>query len=229
MFDFLVNTLEFAPENIFIFGRSIGSGPASFLATKRKNAKMLILLSPFTNLKAVASGFVGFLSFFFKDRFNNLECMEKVTCPTIIIHGKKDKIVGVHQSNTLFEAIPHQYKRLIQPYQMTHNRFKLFEDLLNPISKFCDCLPKKDRQGVQVTFPSLELLEIYKSTTIESQLSQIKQSHVQSPFQYNKKQGNSNLPKKKIDIFSESTVSDSSRYDFPKDKILDDFSKDPFS
>jgi hypothetical protein len=41
-------------EDIYIIGRSIGSGGATFLAN-RKDASKLILISPFTTIPKVAS------------------------------------------------------------------------------------------------------------------------------------------------------------------------------
>ena len=57
------------PSNIIIMGRSIGSGPSTFLASRNKIG-MLILIAPFTNLKDAAKYKVGsFLGRFVKQRF----------------------------------------------------------------------------------------------------------------------------------------------------------------
>lgn len=58
VFDYLINVLQADNNNIFILGRSIGSGPALYLSSKRKAAG-LILLSPFTSIQAVAENLVG--------------------------------------------------------------------------------------------------------------------------------------------------------------------------
>jgi hypothetical protein len=66
-------------NNILVFGRSLGSGPASFLAAK-KNPGMLVLMSPFTSIKDVAGSLVGRWSkFAVKDVFRNKDNMEEVT------------------------------------------------------------------------------------------------------------------------------------------------------
>ncbi len=45
VYDYLTETLKVDEENIFVFGRSIGSGPSLYLSSKRKPG-CLILMSP---------------------------------------------------------------------------------------------------------------------------------------------------------------------------------------
>ena len=80
-------------EDTIIASRSIGSGPACFLASKRK-VGALILISPFTSLRDVVKSMVwSIFSYVIKERFKNIERMEKVNCPTLFIHGKKDNLI----------------------------------------------------------------------------------------------------------------------------------------
>jgi len=70
-FDYLVNEVSFRPEDIFIIGRSIGTGPATFCANKRQPG-MLILISAFLSIKKLAKFYGGkFASFFTPEYFNN--------------------------------------------------------------------------------------------------------------------------------------------------------------
>ena len=39
--------------------------------------------------------------FLIKERFNNSELMESISCPTFILHGKKDTIIPVEHSEEL--------------------------------------------------------------------------------------------------------------------------------
>ena len=58
IFDFLTNKLNILKENIFVFGRSIGTAPAIFLASKRKIGA-LISVSAFTSIRNAAQNLVG--------------------------------------------------------------------------------------------------------------------------------------------------------------------------
>lgn len=68
MFDFLTKVLEIPSSQIFVFGRSIGSGPSSYLSSIRELGG-LVLMSPFTSVKSVAKNLVGFMSFLISDRY----------------------------------------------------------------------------------------------------------------------------------------------------------------
>jgi hypothetical protein len=71
---------------MIIFGRSMGSGPATYLASEHKPGG-LILMSPYTSIKNVVKSKVKWLSFLVAKHFDNKKLMKKVTCPTFIVHG----------------------------------------------------------------------------------------------------------------------------------------------
>lgn len=101
----LTNNLKLKEEEIFIFGRSIGSGPATWLASI-KNPGMLILMSPFTSIRAVAKHLGGNLAkFLVKERFNNVEFIANVRCPVLFIHGKKDTLIPHTQAMKLYGSL----------------------------------------------------------------------------------------------------------------------------
>ena len=90
--------LGFKKQNILILGRSIGTGAATELALKREIG-VLALISPFTSLKDVVKEMVGsFFKFFLKERFNNIENISKINCPTLIVHGTIDSMIPVEHS-----------------------------------------------------------------------------------------------------------------------------------
>lgn len=101
VFDYFTNKLNIHPKDIIIFGRSIGSGPATWLAS-RKNIGALVLMSAFTSIRAVVRDLAGkWAQYLIKERFNNLEHISRVTCPTFLIHGLKDSLISYKQSQDL--------------------------------------------------------------------------------------------------------------------------------
>ena len=69
VFDFLTEILKIDKDHIIVYGRSIGSAPATYLCSQRKPGS-LILMSPFTSLRAVAENLVGnLIKFLVSERY----------------------------------------------------------------------------------------------------------------------------------------------------------------
>lgn len=98
-YDYLVNTLNIEPNKIIIHGRSIGSGPSTYLAS-RKPAAGLILESPFMSAFRVVDA-VSFVPF---SPYNNLARIKQVRCPVLIIHGTHDNVIPFRHGQRLYEA-----------------------------------------------------------------------------------------------------------------------------
>lgn len=169
-YDFLVNELNFHPENIIIFGRSIGTGPATYLASKRISVKMLLLFSPFTRLKEIVKDYFSILSFLVKDRFPNIEHIKNVVCPLLIIHGKKDKIIKWQHSQQLLSEAASKIKKINNPVNMTHNEYKLYDDLIIPAYKFLKIIEKnridRNKESYESHMPKLKIINKYRSSKI---------------------------------------------------------------
>lgn len=86
IYNYITQETNLREKDLLIFGRSMGSGPATFLASKY-NPGGLILMSPYTSIKNVVKSKVWFLSFMVHEHFDNLSRMSNVTCPTFIVHG----------------------------------------------------------------------------------------------------------------------------------------------
>ena len=93
VFDFATNVLKVRESDIFVFGRSIGSSVATYLA-KNRNPCFCALMSPFKSLKQAAIAVVGsFLASFVAERLNNAEMLKDVTMPVFVVHGVQDELI----------------------------------------------------------------------------------------------------------------------------------------
>jgi len=99
VFDYLTTKRSIAPERIIVWGRSIGSGPSSYLAAKHKVGG-LVIESGFTSAFRVMTR-IRLLPF---DRFDNLQNLRHIKCPVLVIHGKQDEIIPFRHGLQLFEA-----------------------------------------------------------------------------------------------------------------------------
>jgi fermentation-respiration switch protein FrsA (DUF1100 family) len=98
-YGFLVETMHIQPNRIIAFGRSVGSGPAADLASRRPVAG-LILESAFTSAFRVMTR-VSILPF---DKFDNLRKIKTVHCSVLIIHGTQDSVINASHGRELFAA-----------------------------------------------------------------------------------------------------------------------------
>ena len=83
-YDYLVRTRK--REDVFVMGRSIGSGGASYLAGNR-DIPLLVLMSPFDTIKNVATGMVGCIGCIVKQHFDNEKELVKFNGRLLVIHG----------------------------------------------------------------------------------------------------------------------------------------------
>ena len=94
-----VTTLGIPPSRIVLFGRSVGSGPATELAA-RLPVGGLVIESGFVSAFRVMTH-VSLLPF---DRFHNLRHLRRVRCPVLVIHGRDDEVIPWSHGQRLFDA-----------------------------------------------------------------------------------------------------------------------------
>ena len=132
IYDFLTDKMKIQSDQIVVFGRSIGSGPATFLS-KERDVSSLILFSPFLSLQKVISEKVSFFSFIVNNKFSNDKWITEVQCPVLFLHGKKDKIVHFTHSQKLSElAVNVKDKYLHISENMGHGKYHVQDDLIKP-------------------------------------------------------------------------------------------------
>jgi abhydrolase domain-containing protein 17 len=100
-YTYLTKQLKIPADRIIIYGRSIGGGSATELAT-RYSVAGLILESTFTSAFRVILPF-PILPF---DKFTNLDKLKKIHCPILVMHGQADKIIPFQHGRSLYAASP---------------------------------------------------------------------------------------------------------------------------
>jgi len=95
---------HYPPQQIVLWGESLGSGVAVALAAERPVGRV-ILEAPFTSALAVAERQYWFLPvrLLMKDPFRSDQRIAKVTAPLLILHGLHDHIVPYALGEKLFE------------------------------------------------------------------------------------------------------------------------------
>jgi pimeloyl-ACP methyl ester carboxylesterase len=96
---FLTGRCGIAPSDIIVLGRSIGSGPACYLAEKFPVGG-LVLEAGFTSAPRVMTR-VRALPF---DPFPNIRRIPNISCPKLFIHGTDDSTIPFSHGKALFAA-----------------------------------------------------------------------------------------------------------------------------
>ena len=99
VYRYVVDTLHVQPSRIVLYGRSVGSGPATDLAA-RLPVGGLVVESAFVSAFRVLTR-VSLLPF---DRFPNLRHIRRVRAPVLVIHGTEDEVIPVSHGRRLYEA-----------------------------------------------------------------------------------------------------------------------------
>lgn len=102
-YDYLITTEHISPDDIILFGRSLGAAIAIDTALKRE-VRSVIMESAFLSTKSIAKTMLLFhlISYFLPPNYNNLEKVKKVDSPKLFIHGDKDEIVPFSMGEQLY-------------------------------------------------------------------------------------------------------------------------------
>lgn len=116
-------------SKIVLFGRSLGSAFASYLGGKN-NPSMIILETPFFNLKDVAEAIapiypIGALLHY---RFRNDRWLEDASSHIFIFHGTEDEVVPYSSGQKLYNSLPEGIAELITIEGGHHNDLSQYDD-----------------------------------------------------------------------------------------------------
>ncbi len=103
----LIEVRQLRPDQVILFGRSLGGAVASWLAV-RVPARGLILESSFSSLPALGTDHypllpVRWLSWY---RYDTQSRLASLSMPVLIAHSRDDRIVGFHHAEVLYESAP---------------------------------------------------------------------------------------------------------------------------
>lgn len=128
---------------IILYGRSMGSGFATKLASTNK-PKMLILDAPYYSLKHVTKRYMPFmpLSVIMRYPMPTYKWLKYVNCPVHIIHGTNDKLIPFSSSIKLSKVRP-ELTRLWSVIGGGHKNLNEFESYHSMLSEIINSRPRK--------------------------------------------------------------------------------------
>ncbi|MBO6121802.1 MAG: alpha/beta hydrolase [Kiritimatiellae bacterium] len=143
LYDWLIETRGFKPEEIIVDGFSIGTGPATELAATCPCGG-LILEAPFLSAPRVVTR-VRLLPV---DPFPNLKRIGDVKCRVLMIHGTGDRVIPYSQGQALFK-LANEPKRFVTVDDGDHNTLvddMGFDNYYELIKEFVDGAGVEPRQ-----------------------------------------------------------------------------------
>ncbi|KAL7477839.1 hypothetical protein ACHAW6_003629 [Cyclotella cf. meneghiniana] len=134
---YLLTVRGLQPEQIVLYGRSLGSGPSCYLAAKTakegRSVAAVILQSPLLSAYRVAFNFrftcIG-------DKFPNVDYAPNIRCPVFIVHGTQDEVVPFWHGEELFMALRKPWRA--KPFWVDGAGHNNIEALLRPTGAFVD-------------------------------------------------------------------------------------------
>lgn len=122
--DYLINNRGIKPENIFIYGHSLGGAIAIDLAIRQPQAAAVITDGTFTSMRALVDR-IPLYRFFPADlilhqNFDSISKLKLLRMPLFLIHGARDQDIPVVMSQVLYDKATVPKKLLILP-EAGHN------------------------------------------------------------------------------------------------------------
>lgn len=101
VYEHVITTLAVPPDDVILMGRSLGSGPTTYLAANHDSFAAVFYIAPLTS----CAGVVGSTASFFLypvDLFPNIRRIGKVQkSPVMILHGTRDEVIPIAHGKAL--------------------------------------------------------------------------------------------------------------------------------
>ncbi len=136
IYDEISQRREVNAAKIFLMGRSLGSGVATYVASERPT-KGLILVTPFDSILNVAQRHYFFLpiSLLLKHPFDNLALAKNLHTPLLAILAEHDEVIPVEHGLNLVKNYAGPKSLVLLP-EATHNDVQIFPQYWESIRDF---------------------------------------------------------------------------------------------
>ncbi|KMZ72747.1 hypothetical protein ZOSMA_15G00850 [Zostera marina] len=143
-YKWLVDTCAVKPEDIILYGQSVGSGPTVDLASRLPNLRAVVLHSPI--LSGLRVMYPVKHTYWF-DIYKNIDKIPAVKCPVLIIHGTADEVVDFSHGKKLWGLCKEKY----EPLWLNggnHCDLETYPEYLRHLKKFTSTVEKPPSQRV---------------------------------------------------------------------------------
>ena len=109
-------------DTIFVIGRSLGSGVATYLATQKPVDK-LVLITPYDSIVEVARAMFSWfpVDLLVRDKYESWKRVDQFTTPTLILSAGQDRVIPPARTKQLIAQFPADQLRVITYPPADHN------------------------------------------------------------------------------------------------------------
>lgn len=132
VYDCLRRDYGIRQEDLILYGQSVGSGPTLHLASRLPRLRAVVLHSAI--LSGIRVLYPVKMTFCF-DIFKNIDKIQLVKCPVLVMHGTNDEIVDWSHGKRLWELCKQKY----EPLWIKgggHCNLELYPEYINHLRKF---------------------------------------------------------------------------------------------
>jgi uncharacterized protein len=108
--DYLIQQQKVSPQQIFLYGESLGGAIALDLAVKQPQAAGLIVQSSFTSMRDIAKwrgfGWLLPVDLLLNQKFDSIAKVRSLQMPVLFVHGTTDEVVPFEMGQRLFATAP---------------------------------------------------------------------------------------------------------------------------
>lgn len=128
---------RYVPKEIFLVGRSLGSGVACYVAANR-TVQGALLITPYDSIENIARSSYPWLpvSLLLKHRFNSLQYLDRISCPLLVIYGGQDRVVPPARTENLLHHIAAAKKHSIYIERADHTTIDMYPEYWQAILGF---------------------------------------------------------------------------------------------
>ena len=133
-------------DDVVLYGESLGAAIATQMAIERK-VGALVLEAPFASIPLSARDRFPLFAFdiLIKDKFANIDKIDRINTPLFIIHGARDRVTPQRFGRMLFDRA-REPKSALWPTEAGHNDLAQF-GMIEAVLRFLDALPPSASKG----------------------------------------------------------------------------------
>ena len=134
--DYLIQEKKIAASDIVLMGRSLGSGVATYVASRRK-IRGLVLVTPFDSLTNVARKHYPIfpIGLLLKHKFASVDLAPDIKAPALFLMGNQDNIIPNQSSENLYNHWGGT-KTLVTVDGADHNNIEQFQQYWEAVNQF---------------------------------------------------------------------------------------------